>query len=253
MLKRCTECGKEKNDSEFHTDRSRKTGLRERCKHCTVQAAAARRAAHPEKALAISEGYRQRHPERGCWTLMKSRCYNPRDKNYQVYGGSGITVCDRWRASFDDFLADVGPRPSLLHSLDRYPNQSGNYEPGNVRWATQKQQTRNMRTNHLVSAFGKTQCLADWATELGLKQGQIQNRLRLGWSIERLFTEPIQPQRRKLQAFGETLTVAEWARRHGVHPQTILKRLSSGVDVELAISAPAVKGKRLNNHEGEKP
>lgn len=78
-----------------------------------------------------------------CWTHIKTRCYNPRIKNFDCYGGRGITVCERWRDSFENFLADMGRRPSPNHSIDRYPNPDGNYEPSNCRWATRSQQEQN--------------------------------------------------------------------------------------------------------------
>lgn len=76
------------------------------------------------------------------WISMKQRCTNPKRHNYKNYGGRGIVVCDRWRDSFINFLADVGERPGPEFSLDRI-NNDGNYEPGNVRWATRSQQQRN--------------------------------------------------------------------------------------------------------------
>lgn len=78
----------------------------------------------------------------GCWQSMKKRCNNPKDPFYHRYGGRGIKVCDRWQQSFRDFLSDVGPRPSKTYTLDRIDND-GDYEPGNVRWATPKEQTAN--------------------------------------------------------------------------------------------------------------
>lgn len=80
------------------------------------------------------------------WASMVNRCTNPKTPNFANYGGRGITVCDRWRLSFVAFLADMGERPSLEHSLDRWPNNDGNYKPGNCRWATQSEQCRNRRT-----------------------------------------------------------------------------------------------------------
>lgn len=82
--------------------------------------------------------------EYGSWCGMKGRCHNKKDKAYKWYGGRGISVCERWRDSFEAFYEDMGPKPSPELSIDRIDND-GNYEPGNCRWATAKQQTRNSR------------------------------------------------------------------------------------------------------------
>ena len=88
--------------------------------------------------------------EYAAWASMKARCHNPRSQGYARYGGRGITVCDRWRESFEAFLSDVGLAPSSKHSIDRIDND-GNYEPGNVRWATGTVQQFNKRTGCKVS------------------------------------------------------------------------------------------------------
>lgn len=79
------------------------------------------------------------------WSQMKQRCYNQRSPSYHKYGARGIGVCKRWKASFAAFLEDMGNRPSMAHTLDRFPNNNGNYEPGNCRWATIDQQAQNKR------------------------------------------------------------------------------------------------------------
>ncbi len=83
-------------------------------------------------------------PEYQCWTSMKARCYSPSCGSFAAYGGRGITICDRWLNSFENFLADMGQRPSDGHSLDRI-DVNGNYEPSNCRWATSDVQSRNTR------------------------------------------------------------------------------------------------------------
>ncbi len=90
-------------------------------------------------------------PEYRAWCLMITRCTNPNRAKWSEYGGRGITVCDRWRHSFENFLADMGRKPSPRHSLDR-ENNDGNYEPTNCRWATDKQQANNRRKRRYFKA-----------------------------------------------------------------------------------------------------
>lgn len=91
------------------------------------------------------------------WTHAKGRCFNPKDKKYPIYGARGITMCLEWKDSFEAFLAHMGPRPYANLSLDRIDND-GNYEPGNCRWATRKEQANNRRTSVKV----KLLALGDW-------------------------------------------------------------------------------------------
>jgi len=77
---------------------------------------------------------------------MLDRCFNPNDKDFKHYGGRGITVCDRWKNDFANFIADMGAKPTNKHSIDR-KNNDGNYEPGNCKWSTMKEQNNNKRNN----------------------------------------------------------------------------------------------------------
>ena len=104
-----------------------------------------------------------RTPEYNIWMSMKKRCLNKSHKSYHLYGGRGISVCDKWMG-FSGFIEDVGLRPSKNHSLDRIDN-NGNYEPQNVRWATRREQQRNKRNNRLITYNGETKCLSEWVAK----------------------------------------------------------------------------------------
>lgn len=120
------------------------------------------------------------------WKGMIRRCYNPNEKCFHNYGGRGIKVCDRWKNSFEAFMQDMGPKPSLKHSLDRYPNTDGDYEPGNCRWATLKEQARNTRKTIKLTHEGITKSLPEWAELKGMKYSKLQSRYYKKWPIERM-------------------------------------------------------------------
>lgn len=127
-------------------------------------------------------------PELYVWNTMIQRCHNPKSQSYAKYGGRGIQVCQRWRDSFLAFWEDMGPRPEGL-TLDRFPNNNGNYEPGNVRWATRTEQAVNRRSTKFIEHDGRTLCLQDWAKELGLSNSTTVSRwLDDGYTIAELFT-----------------------------------------------------------------
>lgn len=124
------------------------------------------------------------------WAKMKARCKDTNDKRWEHYGGRGISVCSRW-SDFESFYADMGEPPTEEHSLDRI-DVNGDYCRENCRWATPKEQARNQRRSNLITFNGKTQCLADWAEELGIRYGTLEARLNAyQWPVEKAFSTPV--------------------------------------------------------------
>jgi hypothetical protein len=123
------------------------------------------------------------------WSAMVGRCHRAADAAYADYGARGITVCERWR-TFANFHADMGSRPSGM-SLERRDNSKG-YEPGNCYWATRIEQNNNRRNNHRLTAFGKTQTLAQWSRELRMHESTIRRRLARGLPVEQTLSQPSQ-------------------------------------------------------------
>lgn len=117
------------------------------------------------------------------WLSMVRRCNDSRDRAFSEYGARGITVCQRWKSSFENFLADMGERPAGT-SIDRYPNSNGNYEPGNCKWSTPSEQAVNRRSTRFLTINGETLCVTDWAKRSGQSSSQLFSRLRRGWSPE---------------------------------------------------------------------
>lgn len=122
---------------------------------------------------------------------MINRCMNERDPDYPQWGGRGITIDPHWlgERGFENFLKDMGKRPSPEMSLDRSKND-GPYTKSNCRWATKKEQANNRRSNTLITAHGQTQTLGEWATATGIKRATITERIRNGWRPDRAVTTP---------------------------------------------------------------
>jgi hypothetical protein len=131
-----------------------------------------------------------RTPEYDIWVDMKGGCYNPNHHKYPDYGGRGIMVCDEWRHSFVPFLNHIGKRPDPNLSLDRI-NNDGNYEPGNVRWATRIEQMRNQRKSIYVELDGQRLALKEICLRRGVSYEAMLRRLYCGWTPERAFSTPI--------------------------------------------------------------
>ena len=125
-------------------------------------------------------------PEYRVWGAMVQRCTNPKEPAYKWYGNRGIKICKRW-LKFDEFIKDMGERPSSNHSLDRI-NNNKNYIPSNCRWATYKEQTRNYRRNRQITYLECTYCMTDWAFIVGISPETLRYRLNSGWSIQDALT-----------------------------------------------------------------
>ncbi len=130
-----------------------------------------------------------KHPLFNIWNAMMQRCYNSKHKHYKHYGGRGITVCENWHNP-KNFIDDMSPRPNNLE-LDRFPDNNGNYEPENCRWATEKQQMNNFRRNRWIEFNGERRTLTDWARKIGIKENTLIYRLDIvKWSLEKALTTP---------------------------------------------------------------
>jgi hypothetical protein len=162
-------------------------GLDSRCRACVLTTQRARPKLRSEVHIRAS---------------MIQRCHSPNCRGFKHYGGRGITVCERWRKSLKAFLADMGPRPSTKHSLDRI-NNDGNYEPGNCRWATQREQMANTRVTRLLNHNGETLCVKEWARRIGLTHSAVQFRLARGLSV----AEALSPTRKRV--VGERASAAK--------------------------------------------
>lgn len=140
-------------------------------------ASAPRRNRKPREEMGYLAGVQRNcdRPEYRVWRAMKRRCNAPTCKCYPRYGGRGIRVCSQWN-KFTQFFADMGPRPSPQHTLDRLDN-SGNYEPSNCEWRTQREQQQNRRDNRKLVFRGETLCVSEIARRSGLQVSPSRNLL----------------------------------------------------------------------------
>ncbi len=162
-------------------------GRTQSCKKCGAERRSNLRSTHGACRV---DGYT---PEYRAYCHIIDRCCNPNAPRYCDYGGRGIGIFPEWRYDFATFFAYVGPRPTPKHSIDRYPNNDGNYEPGNVRWATRTQQNRNTRRNRNLTHNGKTMTMTEWAEFIGIKTGTLWYRLEKGWTMERSLSHELRP------------------------------------------------------------
>lgn len=132
------------------------------------------------------------------WSSMVCRCSDSNSKSFANYGGRGITVSDQWKGigGFERFLAHMGPKPTPEHTLDRIDNE-GNYEPGNVRWASMKVQQNNKRSNRVCEYGGVLGTVSHWAEVYSVNKCTLADRLDRGWSVDEAIETPVQEHARK--------------------------------------------------------
>lgn len=123
-----------------------------------------------------------------CWLNMKARCLKPTNRDFHNYGGRGIAICQRWRDSFSNFLADMGELPDGL-TIERIDND-GNYEPGNCRWATYLEQGANTRKAKNISSDGLRMPQIRWSLKLSSNKELVRRRIEMGWKPEDAVTTP---------------------------------------------------------------
>jgi hypothetical protein len=179
------------------------------------------------------------------WRRMIFSCYNENAKEYDNYGGRGIKVCDRWldtENGFLDFLACVGRAPSARHSIDRI-DVNGNYEPGNVRWATPTEQGRNRRNNRMLTAFGETKSLSEFSAQFQVCPVAVAWRLDRGWGVEDALSKPMQKKTPGIPG------LAKMAEENKINVDVVRARLYRGWDLEAALKTPPKRtNKNLNLH-----
>lgn len=130
-----------------------------------------------------------KHPLYQLWSAMKHRCEKPQHKFYNLYGGRGIAVCERWQ-TFENFIADMGPRPDGTE-LDRIDNDKG-YSPDNCRWTTHKENIRNRGYTKLLTFEGETLPVVVWAERTGLDRYLIYGRMKKGWEAKKVLAPKFQ-------------------------------------------------------------
>ncbi len=174
------------------------------------------------------------------WGSILQRCCNPNAVGYSSYGGRGIGVCDRWLASFENFLEDMGEVPRGL-TIERV-DVNGDYEPGNCVWATTQEQSHNRRTNRWVILRGEHMLLTEALRELGASSSSLYYLRAKGLSdqevIEDLVARPRQARGRTVVVAGTEMALSAALKLNGMNPRTFFYRVSGGMTYQEAYDTP---------------
>ena len=179
---------------------------------------------------------------------MKTRCCDPKNWHYKYYGARGITICDEWKneekvpsldnaskgyLAFKKWALANGYKDTL--TIDRIDVNKG-YSPDNCRWATKKTQANNTRRNRFITYKNKTQTLAEWCDELGLKYDAVERRLnQLHWTIKEAFEGRVDQRIKMVNINGKTQPLRVWCKELGLNHRTVYSRLHRGWSVEKAL------------------
>jgi len=227
--KKCAGCSIYKNPLEFSEKRNV-------CKECRAEHERMRRRSDEFVPKKVS-------PEKSVWKAMKQRCFNPNHKDYKNYGGRGISVCEKWRFSFNSFLEDMGQRPSLAHSIDRIDN-NGNYEPDNTKWATIKEQSNNKSTNRIVDIGDEKLTVSELSERENIPYKLILDRLNSGKTGDDLIKPVSVPEKYKLG--DEELTIPQIADKVGIRQNTLWRRINiNKLPLDEAIKPEHRKNKKI--------
>lgn len=162
------------------------------------------------------------------WIGIKQRCTNPNSSVWERYGGRGITICEEWLHDFDAFYKHIGKAPTLKHTVDRIDNNRG-YEPGNVRWATRKEQSNNLRSNTWIEYDGKRMTWAQWAEYLDVPYNLLLTRVKKKLPLEEVLQPRINDERNALvEVDGKAMSLREWEKVTGIKYQTLYARWKAG-------------------------
>lgn len=178
------------------------------------------------------------------WVQMRRRCRDPRSSSFCRYGAIGITVCDRWLNSFENFIADMGECPEGM-SIERKENSIG-YTPDNCKWATSEEQNNNRSNNVYLEHDGRRLTVRQWSRELGISGSTLHGRLRKGLSVSEIlappqFTKGVRKSRyaktqTRIERDGKRISIRQAALNAGLNYKTVNQRIRSGCSIDAALS-----------------